>query len=133
MYSGLTRYPFDDPAVGGLDWHGEGRGCNTLTGWFAIDDVTYRNGNLSVIDLRFEQHCEGQSPAIHATIHWDAADPTMPQGPVNLGRTSTAPLELLMVNDSFYRTYSIDYHGGERHPVLERDPCDWAALRWEAS
>jgi hypothetical protein len=41
---------------------------------------------------------------------------------LRLGKTSTAPLELLMVSASFYRTYSIDYHGGERHPVLERDP-----------
>lgn len=82
MYSNLTRYPFHDPAVGGLAWSGEGRGCNTLTGWFAIDDVTYRNGSLAVIDLRFEQHCEGQSAALRGTIHWDADDPTMPPGPV---------------------------------------------------
>jgi len=82
MYSNLTRYPFHDPAVGGLDWFGEGRGCNTLTGWFAIDSVSYRNGVLAVIDLRFEQHCEGQSPALRGTIHWDADDPTMPPGPV---------------------------------------------------
>lgn len=83
MYSNLTRYPFHDPAVGGLAWSGEGRGCNLLTGWFAIDDVIYRNGILAVLDLRFEQHCEGQSPALHGTIHWDADDSTVPPGPVN--------------------------------------------------
>jgi hypothetical protein len=83
MYSNVTRYPFHDPAVGGLAWSGDGRGCNTLTGWFAIDNATYRNGALVVIDLRFEQHCEGQSPALRGTIHWIADDPTVPPGPVD--------------------------------------------------
>ncbi|HUL03950.1 MAG TPA: hypothetical protein VLV16_12050 [Gemmatimonadales bacterium] len=65
-----------------LGWEGEGRGCNTTTGWFTIDDVTYRNGALAAIDLRFEQHCDGAVPALHGTIHWDADDPTPPPGPV---------------------------------------------------
>ncbi|MGA2553489.1 MAG: hypothetical protein ABSF20_01750, partial [Smithella sp.] len=34
-YGNLTRYPFDDPTLGGLNWDGDGRGCNTLAGWFA--------------------------------------------------------------------------------------------------
>ena len=27
-------------------------------------------GSLTAIDLRFEQHCEGNSPALHGKIHW---------------------------------------------------------------
>lgn len=81
-YGNLTRYPFNDPTVGGLDWGGDGRGCNTLTGWFAVDNVTYNNGNLSLIDLRFEQHCEGGTPALHGLIHWTPYDNTIPPGPV---------------------------------------------------
>jgi len=53
-YNNLTRYPFHDPAIGGLSWSGEGRGRNTLT----------------AIDLRFEQHCEGGGPALHGELHW---------------------------------------------------------------
>ena len=83
QYDGLTRYPFNDPAVGGLGWYGEGRGCNMLTGWFAIDSVAYSGSSLSAIDLRFEQHCEGGAPALHGQIHWYAGDPTTPPGPVN--------------------------------------------------
>lgn len=81
-YTGLERYPFNDPAKGGLDWSGEGRGCNTLSGWFAIDSVTYDAGDLAAIDLRFEQHCEGMTPALHGTIHWRRDDPTKPPGPI---------------------------------------------------
>jgi hypothetical protein len=81
-YPNLQRYPFDNPTKGGLDWSGEGRGCNTLTGWFAIDGVTYGGGVLDAIDLRFEQHCEGGGPALHGEIHWTSNDPTQPPGPV---------------------------------------------------
>jgi hypothetical protein len=69
-YSGLERYPFNNPTAGGLSWYGEGNGCNTLTGWFAVDDITFSNGDLTAVDVRFEQHCEGATPALHGQIHW---------------------------------------------------------------
>lgn len=82
-YPNLTRHPFHDTAVGGLSWSGDGRGCNKLTGWFVVDNVTYANGVISAIDLRFEQHCEGGTPALHGQIHWTANDNGTPPGPVN--------------------------------------------------
>ncbi len=69
-YGNLQRYPFHDPAYAGLDWTGEGRGSNNLTGWFAIDKVSYEDGNLSAVTLRFEQHSEGGKPALHGQIQW---------------------------------------------------------------
>lgn len=70
LFNGLTRYPFHDVTVGGLDWSGDGRGCNQETGWVAIDDVKYISGELQSIDVRFEQHCEGGTPALRGKIHW---------------------------------------------------------------
>ncbi len=69
-YGDLQRYPFHNPVKGGLSWSGEGRGCNTLTGWFVADSVTYNGTALTAIDLRFEQHCEGGTPALYGEIHW---------------------------------------------------------------
>ena len=69
-YAGLQRYPFHNPVLGGLDWSGDGRGCNTLKGWFTVDSVTYVGSTLTAIDLRFEQHCEGGTTALHGAIHW---------------------------------------------------------------
>lgn len=80
-YGDLQRYPFHNPAKGGLNWSGEGRGCNTLTGWFVIDNLTYDGNTLTAIDLRFEQHCDG-GPALNGEIHWDANDTTSAPGPV---------------------------------------------------
>jgi hypothetical protein len=69
-YGGLQRYPFNNALKGGMDWSGNGRGCNMLTGWFVVDKVTYTLADLTAIDLRFEQHCEGAGPALHGAIHW---------------------------------------------------------------
>jgi hypothetical protein len=69
-YGDLQRYPFHNPVKGGLNWSGEGRGCNTLTGWFVVDSVTYNGDALTAIDLRFEQHCDGGTSALHGEIHW---------------------------------------------------------------
>lgn len=82
-YAGLQRYPFHNPVKGGLNFSGEGRGCNTLNGWFVVDSVSYTAGSLSAVDLRFEQHCEGAAPALRGQLHWVAGDTATPGGPVN--------------------------------------------------
>lgn len=82
-YANVGRYPFHNPVAGGLSWHGEGRGCNTLTGWFVVDGVEFDGETLATIDLRFEQHCEGGGPALRGKIHWTANDATQPPGPEN--------------------------------------------------
>jgi predicted metalloprotease with PDZ domain len=37
------------------------------------------------------------------------------------GKNNTAPLELLVENTEYYKSYKLDYHGGERYPHLVRD------------
>ncbi|MFA7403542.1 MAG: Ig-like domain-containing protein [Pelobacteraceae bacterium] len=71
-YGNLTRYPFNDPAIGGMDWDMSSHGCNNLSGWFAIDNITYNSGIVTAIDFRFEQHCEMHSPAMYGWFHWVA-------------------------------------------------------------
>ena len=36
-------------------------------------------------------------------------------------KNASEPLELLVKNGEFYKSYRLDYHGGERYPHLERD------------
>jgi hypothetical protein len=71
-YGNLRRFPFHNPARGGLEWFGDGRGCNDLTGWFVVDAVTYSGSTLTAIDVRFEQHCDGMVPALHGELRWTA-------------------------------------------------------------
>jgi predicted metalloprotease with PDZ domain len=37
------------------------------------------------------------------------------------GKSSSQPLELLVENTDYYKTYKLDYHGGEKYPHLVRD------------
>jgi predicted metalloprotease with PDZ domain len=37
------------------------------------------------------------------------------------GRTSSQPLQLLIENTDYFRTYDLDYHGGEKYPHLVRE------------
>ena len=39
---------------------------------------------------------------------------------VKASASSTTPIELIVKNGDFFATESIDYHGGERYPHLER-------------
>ncbi len=40
---------------------------------------------------------------------------------IKAAKDSTTPISLLVVDDDYYRTATVDYHGGERYPHLVRD------------
>jgi uncharacterized repeat protein (TIGR01451 family) len=69
-YDDLERFPFNNPTKGGLTASALFSGCNSSSGWFVVDGVSYAGGTLRSIDLRFEQHCEGAVPALRGKIHW---------------------------------------------------------------
>jgi len=39
---------------------------------------------------------------------------------IRQAKSGHEPIELLIENEDFFRTYRVDYHGGERYPHLER-------------
>jgi len=40
---------------------------------------------------------------------------------IKAAKNTTTPLEMLVENSDYYKTYKIDYHGGEKYPHLVRD------------
>jgi hypothetical protein len=70
-YSGLTRHPFPAPGGGTMDWSGEGRGCNQLSGTLEVRSVRYAGDELRAIDMSFVQRCDGQQPVLRGDIRWD--------------------------------------------------------------
>ena len=68
-YDGATRYPFNG-AGPGLSLFGNGRGCNTLTGSFTVQNAVYGpHGYVQTFDATFEQHCEGGVDAARGEVH----------------------------------------------------------------
>ncbi len=70
VYVNVERYPFNNPATGGLDVGGDGRGCNTLLGSFAVDQIGYDSAGLSFIQARFVQDCEVTGPPLYGMFVW---------------------------------------------------------------
>jgi hypothetical protein len=59
-YQGATRWPFQEIGAAGLDFSGNGRGNNMLTGSFDILEVTYAlDGELLTFAADFLQYDEG--------------------------------------------------------------------------
>jgi len=50
--------------------------------------------------------------------HWS---PDVLRAAVRDAKGGSEPIELLLENAGYYKTYRVDYHGGERYPHLERD------------
>lgn len=74
-YTGATRYPFQELGEPGLSVSGDGRGCNTLTGFFTVLDVA--PGRLWIA---YEQHCEGGDAALFGEIRLGYGEATDPLG-----------------------------------------------------
>jgi len=71
-YTGATRFPFES-GVPGLSFYGSGRGCNTLTGTFTINELVWGAGDKPTkLSVDFEQHCEGKVAALRGKIRVDA-------------------------------------------------------------
>lgn len=78
-YENATRYPFQDPDVPGLDFSGDGRGCNQLTGRFTVLEADFTPDHyVERFHATFEQHCEGGPKALFGEIQIvnDEATPT---------------------------------------------------------
>ena len=75
-YLNATRYPFNGNGPG-LDVSGNGRGCNTLTGQFTVNSITFwPDTTIRTVSITFEQHCEGATPALRGTFQFRAGDTT---------------------------------------------------------
>ena len=74
LYADLMRDPFHNPAKGGIEISGDGRGCNTILGSFVVDAISFDGGGaLQSVDLRFVQRCEKTGPPMYGALHWSAA------------------------------------------------------------
>ncbi len=104
-YPGIHGSRFNNPVKGGLSWTGEGRGCRVSHGWYAVDAITMIDGQIASLDMRFEQHCEGRTAALHGAIHWsDPSRVVFPRLPGNtaVGSWSAPAAQLPASGNYFY-------------------------------
>lgn len=59
LYTGAQRFPFNSPTKPGLSVSGNGRGDNTLTGWFNVLEISFTSaGDLDKFAVDFKQFDE---------------------------------------------------------------------------
>jgi hypothetical protein len=84
-YTNAERAPFRSAGHPGIDIFGDGRGCNTDTGQFDVNDLQFApTGELLVFDATFEQHCEGGTAALFGRIRIENPPPPPDVTPPNL-------------------------------------------------
>jgi hypothetical protein len=80
FYPDAQRADFASPGHPGLDVSFQNRGCNTVAGEFTIDYVTFATTpsglQIDTFGARFEQHCEGATPALFGTFTYSATTPS---------------------------------------------------------
>jgi hypothetical protein len=85
FYPNAEREPFASPGHPGLDVSFQNRGCNTLTGSFTVNHVSFSNPTtIQTFDATFQQHCEGAEPALFGSFTFDAAPALIPEPPTLL-------------------------------------------------
>ena len=61
-YDNVARDPFQASTQPGLSLYGDGRGCNTVTGSFTVNQAVFGpDGWIQSFDATFVQHCEGST------------------------------------------------------------------------
>jgi hypothetical protein len=70
-YTDAERAPFASPGHPGIDIGGDGRGCNTISGSFQVEDIQWTNTTLKSFTATFEQHCEQGASALRGCVHFE--------------------------------------------------------------
>lgn len=79
FYPNAQRADFASPGHPGLDVSFQNRGCNTLTGSFTIDNVTFSDpSTVDTFDSSFTQFCDGSAAALTGTFAYTATGTLTP-------------------------------------------------------
>ncbi|MGC4118530.1 MAG: hypothetical protein QM765_29035 [Myxococcales bacterium] len=70
IYEGAQRWPFMQAGHPGLDVNGDSRGCNTVSGRFQVQTLTWNGPMVSSFTATFEHLCEGWQ-LLRGCVHYE--------------------------------------------------------------
>ena len=75
LYEGATRFPFQEVTEPGLAVFGNGSGCNGLTGFFRVYEITYGAGTtIDSFAADFAQKCDASLGRLVGAIRYNSSD-----------------------------------------------------------
>jgi predicted metalloprotease with PDZ domain len=97
---------------------------------FKVADFSYslgfiidKDGKLDDVIVGSPAEKAGMGPAMKLiAVNGKKWSPAVLRDGLKSAQNTTAPIELLVENAQFFRTYAVDYHEGLRNPHLERVP-----------
>ena len=99
----------------------EGNG-HVASGAFSIGIELREDGTITDTTEGMPAAVAGIGPGMKLiAVNGHQYSPEVLRDSLKAGKGGTAPLELLVENTDYYKTYKLDYHGGERYPHLVRD------------
>jgi hypothetical protein len=94
QYADAVRAAFRPPGTPGLDVYGDGLGCNTASGRFDINELSYAlTGELLVFDATFEQFCDSFTAPLFGRIRIENPPPPPDLTPPTLYLPAAVTLE----------------------------------------
>ena len=95
---------------------------NNIDASYSIGLRLKNNGGVQDSIVTMPAYKAGISPGMKVVaVNGKKFTPQVLRLALRAGTTSKEPLRLLILNDGYYKTISIDYHGGERFPHLVRE------------
>jgi hypothetical protein len=127
VYQGATRFPFPEPNTPGVRFNTNGRACNTLTGSFNIQDISYDlYGSVSNLRADFEQYCRGAEAGLFGQIAFDRND----FDTVNLTRLLGLTDKIQQYETAlYYFSQPSDYVGRGLEEILTPENLDFTVSR----
>ncbi|HEV2065043.1 MAG TPA: peptidase M61, partial [Thermoanaerobaculia bacterium] len=90
---------------------------------FSIGITVSEGGLIPDIIPNLPAARSGVAPGVRLTaVNGRKWSPDILREAIREARDPGKPVELLLESGEFYRTYRLEYTGGERYPALERNP-----------
>jgi len=80
VYDDVRPWPLQSATAGGLIVYGDGRGCSTITGRFQVLEAEFGpGGEVLKLAIDYEQHCQGEEPALFGSVRFKSSVPVGPR------------------------------------------------------
>jgi len=95
---------------------------STMNAAYSIGLLLKDDGTIADSIVTMPAYKAGIAPGMKlVAVNGRSFTPEVLHAALKAGVNTSQPLQLLVLNEDYYKTYDIDYHGGERYPHLVRE------------
>jgi predicted metalloprotease with PDZ domain len=89
---------------------------------YSIGLTAKEDGEIDDVKMNYPAQKAGLTPATRiVAVNGRKFNSTLLHEAVQAAQKSSEPIEIMVEDGEFYKTFHVSYHGGEKYPVLVRD------------